>query len=310
VIVPHGGDPFRERVPAAVVAFNGFGKLAGSTQVDELGELETPIALTSTLCVGPVVEALVAWTTARNPDAWSVNAVVGETNDGWLNDGRGRHVRGEDLRAALDAARDGPVAEGTIGAGTGTRCFGFKGGIGTSSRRAGEHLVGVLVQTNFGGDPQLAGVPIPAGALRSAAAAEPGDRRGAEDGSCMIVIATDAPLCARNLRRLAQRAFAGMARTGASFSNGSGDYAIAFSTAASQRLRIDAEAATVGGPVLNNEAMTPLFRAVAEATEEAIWNSLFTARAVQGRDGHRAEAFPAAEAAERVRAGRGSGPPR
>jgi D-aminopeptidase len=254
-----------------------------------------------------VVEELVAWTLEHNDGARSVNAVVGETNDGWLNDGRGRHVRCEHLRAAIAAATDGDVEEGAVGAGTGTRCFGYKGGIGTSSRRVGDLTIGVLVQSNFGGDPILCGVPVPRGALTGAdERRDAGERRreepAREDGSCMIVIATDAPLDARNLERLARRAFAGMARTGASFSNGSGDYAIAFSTAASQRIRADdPDGVTTGGPVLRNDAMSPLFGAVAEATEEAIWNSLFCARTVHGRDGHVAEAFPAATAARLAR---------
>lgn len=298
VVLAHGGDPFRERVPAAVVTFNGFGKLAGATQVAELGELETPIALTNTLAVGTVVEALVDWTLVRHASVRSVNAVVGETNDGFLNDIRGDHVTAEHVAAAIAAARTGAVDEGAVGAGTGTRCFRWKGGIGTASRLAGPFTVGVLVQSNFGGTPTLGGVPI-----GDVTAERDGDRREPpnEDGSCMIVIATDAPLCARNLARLARRSFAGMARTGASFSNGSGDYAIAFSTAEHLRIRIDAEGATTGGEVLRNDAMTPLFRAVAEATEEAIWNSLFRAHTVRGRDGHVAEALPVEAVVERCR---------
>ncbi|MCB9871807.1 MAG: P1 family peptidase [Planctomycetes bacterium] len=278
VVVPHSGNLFRDKVPAAVFVANGFGKLVGSTQIVELGELESPIALTNTLSVGRVADALVGHVLALpgNESVRSVNVVVGETNDGFLNDIRGRHVGAEHLEQALRNARGGPVVEGGVGAGAGTVCFGWKGGIGTASRRVSEFTVGVLVQTNFGGALTVAGVPV----HRTLRAPR---RQRTGDGSCMIVIATDAPLGARNLRRLAARAFAGMARTGASFANGSGDYAIAFSTATSQRIR--AGAPRSGGPVLANPRMSPLFLAVAEATEEAILNSLFAARRVSGARG-------------------------
>ncbi|MBK8975480.1 MAG: P1 family peptidase [Planctomycetes bacterium] len=307
VVLPHGEDPFRVKVPAAVVTRNGFGKLVGSTQIDELGELESPIALTSTLSVGRVADALVAWSLAQpgNEDVLSVNVVVGETNDGWLNDIRARPVGTDQLLDALAAASDGPVAGGAVGAGTGTRCLGFKGGIGTASRRVGDHTIGVLVQTNFGGELTIDGVPV--GRLLRERRSPGRDRRDAppaEHGSCVIVIATDAPLCARNLRRLAERSFAGMARTGASFSNGSGDYAIAFCNAGSQRVRADG-AATTGGPVLRNDRMSPLFAAVADATEAAILDSLFRATTVTGRDGHVCEALPIDEVTELLRAARG-----
>lgn len=272
LVFPHGGNPVREKVPAAVAVANGYGKLAGSTQVEELGELESPIALTNTLSVGAVADALVArlLDLPGNETLRSVNVVVGETNDGRLNDIRGRHVRPEHVDAAWAAARQGKVREGAVGAGTGTVCFGYKGGIGTASRVVKGFTVGVLVQTNFGGRLTIAGRPWPGRAVAETARTEDG-------GSCMIVVATDAPLDARNLRRLAQRAFVGMARVGASFHDGSGDYAIAFSTALSQRIVADGSD-TTGGPVLRNEAMSPLFVAVADATEEAILNSLFAAR--------------------------------
>jgi D-aminopeptidase len=287
LVFAHGGNPIAEKVPAAVVVANGYGKLMGSTQVEELGELESPIALTNTLSVGAVADALVGRLLALpgNDEVRSVNVVVGETNDGRLNDIRGRHVRPEHVFAAWDEARAGAVAEGAVGAGAGTVCFGWKGGIGTASRRAGSHTVGVLVQTNFGGTLTIAGRRWPEAPPKGAAG------KGEERGSCMIVVATDAPLDARNLRRLAQRAFAGMARTGASFSDGSGDYALAFSTAASQRVRRDHQT-TTGGPVLRNEAMSPLFVAVADATEEAILNSLLAAVTTTS-NGRTVEALPA-----------------
>jgi D-aminopeptidase len=292
VVLPHGGNPFAEKVPCAIAVQNGFGKLAGSTQVDELGTLESPIALTNTLAVGTVADALVGWLLALpgNERVRSVNVVVGETNDGRVNDIRKRPVQASHVAQALADCRE-EVAEGSIGAGTGTTCLGFKGGIGTASRRTQNYTVGVLVQSNFGGALSLHGRPL----AGEAAPARP-TGRDREDGSCMIVIATDAPLCARNLRRLATRAFAGMARTGASFANGSGDYAIAFSTAESLRVRAGSEP-LVGGGVLRNEAMDPLFEAVADATEEAIWNSLLQATDVQSRTGS-ARALPV----DRVRA--------
>lgn len=301
VILPHGGNLFQEKVPAAVYVGNAFGKLIGATQIQELGELESPIALTSTLNVWKVADALAEHMLglAGNENVRSINVVVGETNDGGLNDIRGRHVTREHVLAALRGARDGPVAEGSVGAGTGTMCFGWKGGIGTASRAVGRYTVGVLVQTNYGGSLTIAGVPVyrhvrpprtaPAGA----------------GGSCMMVAATDAPLDSRNLERLAARALAGMARTGASFSNGSGDYVIAFSTAQELRVRPGERPAQAERDrnVLPNDAVSPLFRAVIEATEEAIVNSLFRATDVASRFGT-ARAIPIEEAVPLLRQAR------
>lgn len=279
-ILPHGGNLFQEKVPAAVCVGNAFGKLIGSTQIEELGNLESPIALTNTLNVGKVADALVEYmlNLPGNEAVRSINVVVGETNDGQLNDIRGRHVHQEHVLAALEAAVGGPVEEGSVGAGTGTTCFGWKGGIGTASRRLHGYTVGVLVQANFGGSLTIAGVPI----YRELSPRQ--QEKASGDGSCMIVVATDAPLDSRNLERLAQRALAGMARTGASFSDGSGDYAIAFSTAPELRIRADGSART-GAPVLTNQAASPLFGAVIEATEEAIVNALFKATEVSSRFG-------------------------
>ena len=300
-IVPHGGNLFQEKVPAAIVVGNGFGKLVGSTQVNELGQLETPILLTNTLNVWEAAAALVDYTLALpgNEDVRSVNPVVGETNDGWLNDIRGRHLRPEHFLQALRAATTGPMEEGTVGAGTGTGAFGWKGGIGTASRRLppalGGYTVGVLVQTNFGGTLTVDGVPVGKELGRYAFK----EYVEAGDGSCMIVVATDAPLDARQLQRLAWRAFAGMARSGASFSNASGDYAIAFSVAESVRIRLRSSAQQLIDPLwlisvtlLADPENSPLFQAVAEATEEAIYNSLLRATTVRGHQGHEAQALP------------------
>lgn len=272
-VLPHAGNLFREKMPGAVAVFNGFGKLMGATQIEELGEIETPILLTSTLNVPRVADALLDYMLALpgNENVRSINPVVAETNDGLLNDIRGRHVGREEVFAAIRNAREGPVEEGCVGAGTGTVAFGWKGGIGTSSRRAGPWTVGVLVQTNYGGDLMILGVPV--GRLLRAG------QEPSRDGSVIVVIATDAPADARNLKRLAARAALGLGRTGAAGSNGSGDYAIAFSTA-----RKPAE-------LLSNEAMSPLFEAVIEATEEAVYNSLFRATAIEG-SGRRVEALP------------------
>jgi len=272
VVLPHGGNLFADKVPAAISVANGYGKLIGYTQVRELGAIESPIALTNTLNVGLVADALVthALSTPGNERVRSVNVVVGETNDGRLNDIRGRHVKAAHVAAAIERASAGAVDEGSVGAGTGTICFGWKGGIGTSSRLVLGHRVGVLVQTNFGGDLAIAGTPIhdQLRPERESTTRRPErDGEDPDDGSCMIVIATDAAMSARNLERLARRSFAGMARTGASFSNGSGDYAIAFSTSRGQ------------APAVSNARMSPFFRAVAEATEEAILNSLCRATA-------------------------------
>jgi D-aminopeptidase len=279
-ILPPGERWFQERVPAAVVVGNGFGKLVGITQIDELGELETPVLLTCTLCVWRVADALVDWLLRRPgmENVGSINPVVGETNDGGLNAIRSRPVTPEHVVAALEGARGGPVEEGAVGAGTGTRALGFKGGIGTSSRVLAESdggfTVGVLVQTNYGGSLTILGVPVG----RELTAGAPGDDTG--DGSIMIVVATDAPLDSRNLERLARRALIGLARTGSVMSNGSGDYVIAFSTAEGVR-RVGAGPFTV--QQLGNGAMSDLFTAVADATEEAIYNSLFRAVTVRAR---------------------------
>lgn len=305
VVLPHDGNVYQQKVPAAVVVGNGYGKLAGSTQIEELGEIETPIALTNTLSVGTVMDALVADTLAQegNERVRSVNAVVGETNDGYLNDIRGRHVQTVHVQQALAAARTeqgvGPVPMGCVGAGAGTVCFGFKGGIGTASRRIGEWHVGVLVQSNFGGRLTIAGVPMDDVRPKPRRRGERDDKPPVDDGSCMIVVATDAPLSARNLKRLARRALAGMARTGASFSNGSGDYVLAFSTAES--LRVRPGDALTGAPTVANGRMTPLFVAAAEATEEAILDSLLQATSTEA-NGRTVEALPIDAVRARLRA--------
>ena len=288
VILPHGGNLFQDKVPAGIAVANGFGKLMGSTQVAELGEIETPIALTNPLSVARAAEALIDWTLEQpgNGDVRSVNAVVGETNDGGLNDIRHRGVSVAHVRQALAAARGGPVAEGCVGAGTGTVAFGWKGGIGSSSRRLpaglGGYTVGALVQTNFGGVLSMAGAPVGRELGRYDLKDFVDDKSA--DGSCMMVVATDAPLSDRNLIRLAKRAIAGLARTGSTFSNGSGDYAIAFSTAAEQR-RTPSRRARVGTySELSNDAASPVFAAAAEATEEAIYNSLLMATTTRSID--------------------------
>ncbi|BCS32040.1 D-aminopeptidase [Luteitalea sp. TBR-22] len=276
-ILPHGGNLFREKVTGAVFVGNAFGKLAGSTQVRELGTIETPIVLTNTLAVGPAIEGVVGWTLAQpgNEDVRSVNAVVGETNDGGLNDIRGLHVSAADVRRAIDEASAGPVDEGAVGAGTGTMAFGWKGGIGTSSRRVpqGEHrwTVGVLVQSNYGGRLTMDGVPLWKALSRAPAAA------GQDaDGSCMIVVATDAPLDARGLERLAARALFALARTGSTYANGSGDFAIAFSTHTSLRVVHGAES-PVARTVLPTDGVSALFEAAMDATEEAVYDSMLKA---------------------------------
>ena len=303
-IVPHGGNLFREKVPGAVFVGNAFGKLAGSTQVEELGTIETPIVLTNTLSVGAALDGLARWTVAQpgNDNVRSVNGLVGETNDGTLSDIRGFHVTAEHVAQAISGAKEGAVAEGAVGAGTGTIAFGWKGGIGTSSRKSGNWMVGVLVQTNFGGRLTIAGVPV----WRELRPGTTGDDRlrqvttgsrnaqtpvllpvvtgrnqslpvvtESADGSCMIVVATDAPLDARDLKRLAARAVFALARTGSTYSNGSGDFAIAFSTNAANRLT------DTNGPqprsILPTDAVSGLFEAVLDATEEAVYNSLLQA---------------------------------
>ena len=302
VIVPHDGNLFREKVPGAVFVGNGFGKLAGSTQIAELGEIETPIALTSTLNVPRVADALLDFMLAMpgNETVRSVNAVVGETNDGGLNDIRSRPVSREDVHAALRAAKSGAVEEGSVGAGTGTVAFGFKGGIGTASRKLpaalGGYTVGVLVQSNFGGILTIDGVPVgeDLGQFYLKEHVRPTERvsRGADraDGSIIIVIATDAPVDARNLERMGARAMMGLARTGAAATNGSGDYAIAFSTHRSLRVRHE-EKEPKSVTILPNEGMSPLFLATIEATEEAIVNSILRATTVTG-NGRTVEALP------------------
>jgi len=294
-IIPQPGNLFQSKLPAAVFSGNGFGKLAGSTQVQELGNLETPIILTNTLGVAAAMEAVIDHTLSQsgNEAVQSVNALVGETNDSYLNDIRGRHISRANVLNAIKKAKDGPVEQGSVGAGTGTVCFGFKGGIGTSSRKLpqslGGYTVGVLVQTNFGGILQIDGVPV-------------GEELGKfsfsdkllnnVDGSCMMVVATDAPLDARNLERLAKRAFLGMAKTGGIASNGSGDYVIAFSTAATVRIphQPQTTVSTVG--FLHNDFTSQLFLASIEATEEAIINSLFAATKMTGRSSRSVDTLP------------------
>lgn len=293
-ILPHDGNIYQEKVPAAIYIGNGYGKLAGYSQVKELGNLETPIVLTNTLSVSTAMNALISHTLQQegNEDVRSVNAVVGETNDGYLNDIRGRHITERNVLDALKTASIGPVTEGNVGAGTGTICFGWKGGIGTSSRlipaSLGGYTVGVLVQTNFGGVLQISGHPV---------GKELGqyylkkDIDSQADGSCMIVVMTDAPVQARNLERMAKRAMMGLARTGGIASNGSGDYVIAVST--SELVRINSgQTKTREIEELKNNAMSPLFMATIEATEEAILNSLFAAKTMIGRNGHTIEALP------------------
>jgi D-aminopeptidase len=296
-ILPHRGNTFQEKVAGAVYVGNAFGKLAGSTQVEELGTIETPIVLTNTLSVGTAMDAVVAYTLEQegNGEVQSVNALVGETNDGGLNDIRGRHVTREHVLAAIRAATNGPVEEGSVGAGTGTRCYGWKGGIGTASRllpeRYGGYTLGVLVQTNFGGVLTISGAPVGRELGRYSYAPQPsGGAADSPDGSCMIVVATDAPVDARDLGRIAARAVFGLARTGSSYSNGSGDFAIAFTTSPEMRTKHGERAARVRN-VLPPEGVSPLFQATLEATEEAVYNSLFKATTVRGR-GQVAEAIP------------------
>ena len=311
-ILPHAGNLFREKVPGAIVVGNGFGKLMGSTQVNELGEIETPILLTNTLNVPRVADALIDWMLGLpgNEEVRSINPVVGETNDGYLNDIRGRHLGREEVFAALRSASDGMVGEGCVGAGTGTVAFGFKGGIGTSSRLTpqslGGYTVGVLVQSNYGGILTIDGAPVGQrlGQYYLREETSGGDRtsgieKNRPDGSIIIVVATDAPLDHRQLRRLGERALLGLGRTGSSASNGSGDYVIAFSTAESNRLRTGETVRAMR--TLANDALSPLFQAVIEATEEAIYNSLFRATSMSGFRDHRVEALPLARTIEILR---------
>jgi len=299
-ILPHNGNLFREKVPGAVFVGNGFGKLAGSTQVNELGEIETPILLTSTLSVPRVADYLMDYMLALpgNEQVQSINPLVAETNDGYLNDIRGRHISRDDVFAAIKGAKSGAIDEGSVGAGTGTVAFGFKGGIGTASRRLparlGGFTVGVLVQSNFGGVLTINGAPVGQELGRYYLKDELSTTQSNPDGSIIMVVATDAPVDARNLRRMASRAMLGLARTGGSGSNGSGDYVIAFSTAPEVRVRVPTQRdgnLTRDLKTLSNDAMSPLFLAVIEATEEAIYNSLFRATTVSGK-GHTVEALP------------------
>ena len=295
VILPHRDNLFQQKVPAAIYRANGFGKLAGTTQVMELGNLESPIVLTNTLSVAEGMQAVIEYTLQQpgNEQVQSVNAVVGETNDGWLNDIRGRHVRKEDVLEAIAGAKGGEVPQGSVGAGTGTVCFGFKGGVGSASRRLpaglGGYTVGVLVQSNFGGVLQVDGVPV-GEELRKFSFSN--QLLNNADGSCMMVVATDAPLDARNLERLAKRAFMGLARTGGIASNGSGDYVIAFSTYPGNRVPYAATERTLSLTNLHNDLTSPLFLAAIEATEEAIINSLLLAETTRGYQGHTVEALP------------------
>ncbi|MGC9364460.1 MAG: P1 family peptidase [Fidelibacterota bacterium] len=294
-ILPYDGNIFQNKVPAAIVIGNGFGKMTGYSQVEELGNIETPIILTNTLSVPVAADALIDFTFSfqENQAVRSVNPIVGETNDGRLNDIQGRHVTKEHVLAAIKTAASGPVTEGCAGAGTGTICFGYKGGIGSASRilpeEDGGYTVGVLVQTNFGGDLTVAGIPV--GHLSSKQ-----DGGGSGDGSCMIIVATDAPLTSRNLKRLGKRALFGLARTGGNCSNGSGEYVIAFSTC--EELREPYQRGSeflLNNRELRNDRMTPLFEAVIEATEEAVLNSLFQAETMRGKERYTVPALPVHE---------------
>lgn len=295
-ILPHGGNLFQDKVPAGLAVGNGYGKLIGSTQIQEMGEIETPIVLTNTLAIARAAEAILEWTLAfpGNHEVVSVNPVVGETNDSHLNNIRRRLPTSSSISQAISQAREGAVAEGVVGAGTGTVAFGWKGGIGTSSRRLpqelGGYTLGVLVQSNFGGVLQIQGVPVGQRLGRNYLQELLEENQG--DGSIMMVLATDAPLADRNLARLARRALAGLARTGAAMSNGSGDYAISFSTADTVRRTPEYRTGLSHYVEVPNELMSPLFLAAIEATEEAIHNSLFVANTVTGYQGVTVPALP------------------
>jgi len=301
-IVPHEGNLFRKKCPAAVYVGNGFGKLAGVTQVRELGNIESPIVLTNTLSVAQGIEGVLTYTLNQkgNENVRSVNAIVGETNDGGLNDIRGRHVKADDVVKAILSAKGGPVEEGCVGAGTGTICFGWKGGIGTSSRvlpaDLGGYTVGVLVQTNYGGILEIDGAPVGQrlGQYSFKSSVENPDYQLNPDGSCMMVVITDAPLDARNLERMAKRAMMGMAKSGGIASNGSGDYVIAVSVYPENL--IDENTDKYYPTLLHNDAMSPLFEATIEATAEALWNSLFMATEMKGLNGRVVEALPIQQA--------------
>ncbi|MBW7887860.1 MAG: P1 family peptidase [Bacteroidetes bacterium] len=292
-ILPHQKNIFMKKVPAAIYVANGFGKLTGISQVNELGDIETPIILTNTLSVPTAADALIDYTLSveyNKEKVFSVNPIVGETNDGTLNDIQGRHVKKDDVLKAIANAHSGKVEEGSVGAGTGTICFGYKGGIGTASRvlpkENGGYTIGVLVQTNFGGDLTVAGIPMKSELKKM-------EEHNSGDGSCMIIVATDAPLTARNLQRLAKRATFGLARTGGNCSNGSGEYVIAFSTA--EELRVpydDGNNLFVSTKEIRNDQMTPLFEAVIEATEEAILNSMFASPSMTGMNGRTIKGLP------------------
>jgi D-aminopeptidase len=300
-VLPHAGNLFQERVPAGLAVGNGYGKFIGATQLQELGEIETPILLTNTLAVQRAAEAIIDWTLAQtgNEENLSINPVVGETNDGHLNNIRYHALAGEHFLQAIETAEAGaPVAEGAVGAGMGTICFGWKGGIGSSSRRlpqeSGGYIVGALVQANYGGNLQMMGVPV-------------GQMLGSEirstkdyDGSIVIIIATDAPLSDRNLTRLAWRSFAGLARTGSSFSNGSGDYAVAFSTAPEARRTANRRSQVSLIAEMPNDLVSPLFQATIETTEEAIYNALFMATTVSGYKGRTVRALPVEEVVNQI----------
>lgn len=294
-IIPHQKNLYQYKVPAAIYIGNGFGKLTGYSQVKELGNIETPIILTNTLNVPVAAEALISYTLNQkeNHEVRSVNAVVGETNDGYLNDIRGRHLKEKDVFEAIENAKEGPVAEGNVGAGTGTVCFGFKGGIGTSSRKIPEALggytVGVLVQTNFGGVLEINGVPVGQELKKFI---YDNITLNNVDGSCMIVVITDAPLHSRNLERVAKRAMLGLAKTGGIASNGSGDYVIALSVNEDNIKSLSLDSKLYQSTILKNEAMTPVFLATIEATEEAIINSLFAAETMKGRNKRVIESIP------------------
>ena len=303
-IVPHQGNIFRQKVPAAIYVGNGFGKLAGVTQVRELGNIETPVILTNTLSVAAGLEGVIRWTLMQpgNENEKSVNAVVGETNDGRLNDIRGMHITPQMVIDAINEAHGGPVEQGCVGAGTGTICFGFKGGIGTSSRvlpeSLGGYTIGVLVQTNYGGILEIDGVQV-GQRLHKHDFINHVRKNDNVDGSCMMVVITDAPLDSRNLERVAKRAMMGMAKTGGIASNGSGDYVIALSVAPDNL--IDSRAKTITSTVLANSEMSSIFAATIEATAEALWNSLFMADSMTGKDGYHVDALPVEQVLEMLR---------
>ena len=304
-IRPHSGNPFQDKVPAGIAVGNGFGKLMGFTQVDELGEIETPIVLTNTLAAPAAADAIIEWTLNLNgnEEVWSVNPIVGETNDGWLNNIRAKVVKKDSVLEAIEKAESGPVEEGCVGAGVGTICFGWKGGIGTSSRALpkslGGYVLGVLVQSNFGGVLQMNGMPV--GKKLGQYYLQDQRNDASADGSIMIIIATDAPLSDRNLKRLAKRGLAGLARTGSSMSNGSGDYVIAFSTNEDARRTTQRRSMAWPYPDLPNDLMSPLFQAAIEATEEAIYNSICMATTTIGYNGRKIKALPLEEIVDMIK---------